>query len=631
MPSRISFQPTRVETNASTGSSSFRIPANVVWIALGLAGLTCAVYARTLHNGFINYDDDVYIYANPIVQRGLTWHGIVWAFQSTYEGNWVPLSWISFMSTAQAWGANPFGYHLTNLLLHIANVILVFLLLWKGTDYLGRSTLVAGLFAVFPMNVEAVAWAAERKGVLSTFFLLLALFAYGGYAIRPSRGRYLAVAVFFALGLMAKAILVPFPFALLLLDVWPLRRFNAETMQSSLPLNAQGGTWLRLVLEKIPLLALSLLATGVGLYAARRGGAFSISAAHVPITLRVENAIWSYFMYVLKGLWPAHLAIIYPYPQYFLPIWKIAVAGTFLVGMTVFAWTLRAKPYLLVGWLWFLGMLLPVIGLIQTGTQSMADRWAYVPFLGLFVAVVWSIAEAIPDSSSRKTLGLAGTAVLIAYGCITFVETSYWRNGFTVFSHAVNVTTANGTARVNLGSELERMGRPDLALEQYQQAVKDTPALGTAHYNLARLLAEEDREDEAITEYRLAVANTENGPELGRAHTGLGAALLAKRDRAAAMNEFNAALGSDPRNVYALLDRGMTEYREDSLETASADFERAAQLAPTPMTWYTLGVILEKKGNLAGAAQAYQTALQMKPDLSDAQNHLRGLRERTPR
>lgn len=617
-----------VRNRAETAPDSLPEQSNywrILWIAVALGIVTFLVYLRTLHNGFITYDDPDYITNNALVRQGLTWHGIGQAFRTFDQGNWFPLEWISLMGTSQIFGMNPTAYHLTNLVLHICNVILLFLLLQKATGEAARSAIVAALFAVFPLNVEAVAWATERKSVLSVFFLLLALGSYGWYARRPGLGRYGAVVVLFGFGLMTKAWLVTFPFALLLLDYWPLHRFKGASEQLSGRENSVGGFG-RLTFEKVPLITMSLATTIVGIYAARAGDALSISTARAPFSLRFENALWSYLSYLFKGVWPAGLAIVYPFPQHSYPVWKITCAGLFLLGVTALAWRAQSRRYLLVGWLWYLGILFPVIGLIQTGTQSIADRWAYISFWGLFVAIVWALGDLVVQRGlPRAMVALTTGAVLLAYACVSYAQTAYWHDDIALYSHALAVTNRNGPVRVNLGNDYARIGRPDLALEQYRLAVSDMPTLGVAHYDLAQALVDQHDLVEAQSEYLLAISDTAVPHEIANAHVGLGAIYLEMNSPEKAIAEFTAALNADANDVYALLDRGMIEFREGNLDGAGEDFLRSTQIAPTPMTWYTLGVILEAQRKPRAAMQAYESALQLDPSLRDAQNRLEAL------
>ena len=597
-----------------------------LWIALALGVATFAIYFRTVHNGFISYDDPDYITNNPLVRQGLTWHGIGQAFRTIDQGNWFPLEWISLMATSRFFGLSPAAYHLTNLFLHAFNVVLVFVLLQKATLKIARSTMVAALFAVFPLNVEAVAWATERKSVLSVFFLLLAIWAYGWYTRRPGFARYLAIVACFALSLMTKAWGVTLPFVLLLLDYWPLQRFGPrdKDFHSS---GAVPASFARLVFEKIPLFGMSLATTLVGIYAARAGGAFSTSTARAALSLRFENAVWAYLAYILKGIWPTHLAIIYPFPQHLYPTWEMVCAGAFLAAVTGLVWRARGR-YLIVCWLWYLGVLFPVIGLVQTGTQSMADRWAYISFWGIFVAVVWWLADLATNLRiSRRIVSTAAVMVLGAYAFAAYEQAGYWHDSIALYTHALAVTKHNGPVRVNLGIQYEQAGRPDLALQQYGQAVADMPSLGIAHYNLARLLAVRHEVIEATAEYRLAISCSGVPRETADAHVGLGSIYVGMNLPAKAIAEFTEALAAKPDDVYALLDRGMIEFRQGDLESARKDFTSSAQLFPTPMTWYTLGLILESQHNIQAAERAYQAALYMNPNLKDAQEHLRQLAE----
>ena len=416
-----------------------------------------------MHHSFINFDDPGYVTENAHVDQGLTLKSIVWAFTATDMMNWHPLTWISHMADVQFFGLNPAGHHLTSVALHSLNVVLLFLLVWQATGYLWRSAMLAAIFAVFPLNVEAVAWVAERKTVLSTMFLLLALFAYGWYVRKPGAGRYLSVLVMFALGLMAKPMLVTLPLLLLVADYWPLERivFGKQTDNQAAK-NSPTRSLQWLVVEKIPLFVLSLTSGLMTLYAARYGGALS-STAQRPIGLRLENAIWSYFEYIVKTVWPSRLSILYPFPDALLPIWKIALAASLLLVLTACVWHYRARRYPLAGWLWFLITLAPVSGIAQVGSAGMADRFMYTACWGLLVIAVWATAELVAKMPGRAMGAWVGFAVVICYAWIAHVQLGYWQNSYSVFSHAVRVTTRNGIAQDNLGVALLDIGRTDLA------------------------------------------------------------------------------------------------------------------------------------------------------------------------
>jgi protein O-mannosyl-transferase len=588
-------------------------------LAFALVAVTALVYARSLRNGFINYDDPDYISQNFRVQQGLSWENAVWAFTTTSQGNWHPLTWLSLMATTQVLGPKPFGFHFVNLLLHIVNVLLLFFLLQKATGFLLRSAAVAALFALLPLNVEAVVWATERKSVLSTTFLFLTLIAYGWYAGKPSSGRYLTVAAFFALSLLSKSMMVTLPFALLLVDYWPLDRARISVTEL--------GRWLALGAEKVPLLVISLGDTAMAIYAGHRGGALSAYNGSAPLWLRGENALWSYVAYLLKAVWPSRLAIIYPFPQHGLPAWKIATGALLLLGVTAAVWRWREKRYLLTGWLWFLGTLVPVIGIVQTGPQSIADRWAYVSFIGLFAMVVWLVAEGdarhlIP----RAALACAATLVLCAYASISHAQIAYWRSSYDVFSHAVAVTTGNGYAENNLGIALAyEMGRPDLAALHYKAATELTPELPTAHYNYGIALENARRFEEAQREYELAIQYSWNGEQAAQAHNNLGTLYVKRNQPAAAFSEFTAAIHSDPDYDYSYLNRATLEYREKNLDAAQQDIERATQLLPTAGTYFWLGQVLEEKGDWGGAAAAYENVLRLNPNFHRASARLDAL------
>lgn len=369
-------------------------------VALLLFFGTLALYYPALQNGFVNYDDPAYVTSNPHVQQGLTKRSVAWAFSSTAEANWHPLTWLSHMLDVQLFGLRPAGHHAQSVLWHAVNVVLLFLLLAKATGFLGRSAVVAALFAVHPLNVESVAWVSERKTVLCTFFLLLALAAYGWYVKRPRASLYLLVALLFALGLMAKPMLITLPFLLLILDFWPLERFPQT------PLN-------KLVIEKIPLLALSAASAAITLYAQRAGGAVG-STQLLPLAMRVKNAIYSYLIYLDKTLWPARLAVFYPHPEGALSLWKVAGAAVILIAITIAFQHFRESRYLLLSWLWFLITLAPVIGIVQVGRQAWADRYAYIPLWGLFVIGVWLVAEIAARISLSRTAQVAiASAVLL--------------------------------------------------------------------------------------------------------------------------------------------------------------------------------------------------------------------------
>jgi tetratricopeptide (TPR) repeat protein len=572
---------------------------------------TLALYSPTLHNGFVNYDDPAYVTANAHIRQGLSWSNIRWAFTATVEANWHPLTWISHMADVQFFGLNPAGHHVVSILLHVINVLLLFFLLHRATGYTMRSAVVAALFAVHPLNVETVAWVAERKSLLCTLFFLLALWAYGWYVRQPGVARYLSVALLFALGLMAKPMVITLPFVLLLLDYWPLQRVGKTS---------------KFFAEKIPLFAMSAASALITVYAQHRGGALGITVA-LPLNLRVKNAIYSYLAYIFKGIWPSHLAVFYPHPENSLGTWKVLAATVVLFMITVLVWHFREKRYLLVGWFWYLGTMVPVIGIVQVGRQAMADRYVYIPFIGLFVIVVWLVADLFALVRVSRVAAIAITvAILSGYAAASYIQIGYWRNSITLFAHALQVTTNNGIAEDNLGAALMDVGRPDLAFSHFEAAVRLVPQLSTPHYNLATILHRQNQLDAAMHEYQLALTYTLDPTEAAQAHNNLGVLLTQQNQSTAAIAEFTAAIAANPDEQNSYLGRGSLEYQEHSLDAAFADFSHAAQIAPSPVAYFWLGRTLEDKGDLQAAVHAYEAALSMAPDMNDAQTRLEDLR-----
>jgi hypothetical protein len=453
-------------------------------LAVVLAVATCAAYWGVLGNDFTNYDDYDYVTKNPHVRQGITAESISWAFNIGYASNWHPLTWMSHMLDYQVYGLEPMGHHLTSLLLHVANVLLLFWVLCRMTGAPWRSAFVAALFGLHPLHVESVAWASERKDVLCTFFGLLAILAYVRYAERPELKRYLLVAAAFALGLMAKPMLVTLPVVLLLLDYWPLGR-----MQKSK--NGGPGTG-ALLLEKAPLFAMSA-ASGVLTYMAQHRAGSVSDLELIPIGSRALNALLAYVQYLIMMVWPVGLAAHYPYLKIF-PVWQVAGAILVLAGVSYAAWGLRKKyPYLLTGWAWYVITLLPVIGLVQVGSQAFADRYTYVPLIGIFIAITWGICDLMGLRRLRHILRPHGVAVAATFVCLVLAaltanQTRVWKDSFTLWGHTLSVSPNEWMAHYNLGCILEESGRSDEAIPYYRAATRIAPDLRDAHFNLANLL-----------------------------------------------------------------------------------------------------------------------------------------------
>jgi tetratricopeptide (TPR) repeat protein len=498
-------------------------PNTVLCVLLALA--TIALYSPVSGHAFLTFDDHDYVTANFHIRGGMNWNTIQWAFTSTTAANWHPLTWLSHALDYELFGLNPAGHHLDSVLIHALNAVLLFLLLAWGTKRAGPSLLVAALFALHPINVESVAWVAERKNVLSTLFFFSAIGAYGWYVQKPDWRRYLIIAVLFAAGLMAKPMVITLPFVLLLLDYWPLERTLFSIRVPRLPFSR--------ILEKVPLLFLSALSAVITVKAQRSGQA--VRTLHqFPFGVRIENAVVAYGLYLWKMLWPARLAPLYPHPGNTLPLWQVSLSALMLITITVLVVAFRGQRYLLVGWFWFLGTLIPVIGLVQVGDAAMADRYAYVPLIGIFVMIVWALAD-LAEAKEVRTVWRVTPAVcaLAALGIITYRQLSHWDNEYTLWSHTLAVTERNPFAHDAMGSALlepdaalnmNRQGnldtdqkRMDEAREQYEEALKIRrelaqqnpaaylPDLATTLNNLGNLDRVQQRMDEARQQYEEAL------------------------------------------------------------------------------------------------------------------------------
>ncbi len=512
-------------------------------ICLALALVTTALYWPVTHHNFVNFDDDDYITNNSHVQAGLTWAGVIWAFQSGTAANWHPLTWLSHMLDCQLYGLNPGGHHSTNLLFHAANTLLLFLWLRQLTGALWRSAFVAALFAWHPLHVESVAWAAERKDVLSAFFWMLALMAYTRYVTsdkwrvtradpasspvtrHPSLHYFLAL-FFFAGGLMSKPMVVTLPFVLLLLDFWPLNRFSSFQFQISSSeepstLNHQPSTEsaFRLIYEKLPFFALTLAASVVT-YFVQTSGRVLWMPAERPFSSRVANALWAYERYISKTFWPADLSIFYPYPHHWPAGLVIGAALLLAIWSGLLIWRARQNPCLFVGWFWFWGTLIPTIGLVQVGSQSMADRYMYIPSVGLFILVVWGFNDFLNRRPHWRRITTFAGGVALA-GCLvgTEIQLSYWQNSIKLFRHAIEVTTDNFVAYTCLGETLNDLGLKKEAMMLCAEAVRIAPNSPVAQYNFGMALLQNNRLDEALAHLdaaaRLAPHNSEVQYNLG--------------------------------------------------------------------------------------------------------------------
>ncbi|HUB87995.1 MAG TPA: tetratricopeptide repeat protein [Verrucomicrobiae bacterium] len=553
------------------------------FIALLLALLTLLAFLPATRDQFLVYDDQDYVAKNPEVLNGLTWSGIKWAFTTGYASNWHPLTWLSLMLDAQLFGPNAGAFHFVNALFHAANTVLLFALLLRLTKALWPSTIVAALFAWHPLHVESVAWVSERKDVLSMFFALLTLLVWTRFvdeskAQSPKSKKFYALAlVLFALALMAKPMFVTLPFVLLLLDFWPLNRIRnlAENQNSNLKTQNFSG----LVVEKIPFFALTV-ASCIATYVAQHNGGAMMTLQDFPLNLRLENAIISYGRYLLMTVWPVNLAVIYPLPNHLRWIHAAAaISAAVLIAISLLVWRARrACPYLLVGWLWFLGTLVPVIGIVKVGDMALADRYTYFPLVGIFIAAVFGARDLANRFHFPRT-GITATTVAIFCACIFLMEKqlSYWRDDETLFKHALAVTTDNTDAIINYGVALEDEGQVSQALAQYREAARISPDSVKAHYNVGNALDKLGQPQEALPEHLLAVKLDPNSPLM---HEGAGDVLEELGRFNEAMNQFEQATQLDATYPWAYFQMGKVLLEEGRDIKAIAQFKKSLQLAP---------------------------------------------------
>jgi protein O-mannosyl-transferase len=534
-------------------------PLLIIGICIALAGLTWLVFGQTLWHDFINYDDPRYVYENTKITDGLSISGIAWTFTHIHSMNWHPLTTLSHMLDCQLYGLKAGWHHFTNVLLHSIAALLLFLALQHMTGALWRSVFVAALFAIHPLRVESVAWIAERKDVLSGVFFMLTLLAYLRYVRAPSLGRYLAVAVGCAFGLMSKPMLVTLPFVLLLLDYWPLNRISdvpcSPEFMARPSVNARPGRryktaaiWLKLFVEKIPLLALATVSSVVTLFAQKGAVGFT---EQLPVMSRINNAAVSYVLYIRQMFWPVKLAVFYPHPENRLAIWEVVLALGTLAAMTALAFALRkTRPYFITGWFWYIGMLVPVIGIVQVGWQGRADRYTYLPEIGLYILITWAVADFTRAwRHQREVLTTSAAIVIAALGWRAWVQTSYWRDSETLFRHALAVTTNNDVAENNLGIVFLRQGKLDEAISLLQAAVDLRPDNSPAHENLAKALLQQGKVADALIHYQKLL---ELQPDNIEVHNIVGTVLIQQGRIREGVEEWQKVLAIQPDNGNAL-------------------------------------------------------------------------------
>jgi tetratricopeptide (TPR) repeat protein len=570
---RISKQSPAPSSNATFEKTEpTRNRFRIFGISFVLFLVTLLIYAPVYRFGFVNFDDPDYVTRNPHVRNGLTASGVVWAVTSTEAANWFPATRLSHLIDVEIFDLQPGGHHFTNVLLHALATVFLFAFLYAATGAAWPSAFVAMLFAVHPLHVESVAWIAERKDVLSALFWFVALWSY-------VRRRYWLTLLAFCLGLMSKPMVVTLPFVLFLLDIWPLR----QSLRSALRV-------------KIPMLALSV-ASAIAVYVIQRGSGAVREVAQFPLALRMENAVVSYAIYIFKTFWPERLAVFYPYPHQ-LPVWQIALSVLLLTGISVVVFReRRSRPYLAVGWLWFLGTLLPVIGLIQVGSQARADRYMYLPMVGLGIMLAWGLKEVL------KSKAAASVAIVACLACAVVCEAQiqHWRNSETLFRHALDVTADNYLAHHNLGVALADEGRFPEAIQQYQAALRIEPDAANVQTDYGNALARSGRMPEAIAHYQAALRAL---PESPIVHNDLANALAATPGRMPeAIAEYQTALRLKP------------DYEEARNNLAQAQSNGAEMQ-------YNIGVDLAKSGKPEEAIPHFEEALRLKPDYVDAHNNL---------
>tara|TARA_Y100001960_G_scaffold80468_1_gene85909 strand:- start:316 stop:2319 length:2004 start_codon:yes stop_codon:yes gene_type:complete len=575
-----------------------------------------AVYWQVQDHEFINYDDDSYITENEHVQLGLTGESIVWTFTTPYASNWHPMTWLSHMLDYELYGDHPRGHLLTNVLLHITNTLLLFMVLLRLTGAIWQSAFVAVLFALHPLNVGSVAWAAERKNVLSTFFWLLTMWVYISYVNNPSIKKYLWLALFFALGLMSKPMLVTLPFVLLLLDYWPLRRWNIQNTNGSIEQTTNSVPLSRLILEKIPLLLLVIGSIITTLIAQQMSGAVK-SLDVFSLKERFINALISYLSYLQKMVLPSNLSVFYPYPEGSLPVWKGVLCGMVLVGITILAVKrIRKAPYFMVGWFWYLGTLVPVIGIVQVGAQAMADRYAYVPLIGIFIILAWGISGLLEKWDKRKkVLPIAAGVVILILMVVSWVQASHWKNSITLFKHSISVTENQYPSLAvvynNLGQALAKKGNIGAAITHYKTAIKINPNYANTYNNLGAILAKQEFLTEAITHYKTAI---KINPNSAMAYNNLGHAFGKKGDIGAAITHYKTAIKLDPNLVKAYVNLGAILSKTSRFEEAKTYYKEAIRVNPNSHTaYYNLANTLSRQGDMEKAITHYKTAIKINP------------------
>jgi tetratricopeptide (TPR) repeat protein len=599
-------------------------------ISIALIASTLIAYEQVRYNDFVGYDDYLYVTENPNVNEGITRESILWAFTTPYAYNWHPLTWLSHMLDCQLFGLNPAGHHIINLFFHIANTLLLFWIFKRMTGAIWQSAFVAAAFALHPLHIESVAWVAERKDVLSGFFWMLTMIAYVRYAEQLGIRRYLLVVLAFCLGLLSKPMLVSLPFVLLLLDYWPLGRLQRGLQNSSEALSQSESTGPglhklpvgRLIVEKIPLFVLAA-ASSLGTYIIQQqAGAMTDK---IPLTFRTANALFSYISYIGKMVYPSRLAVLYPHPFNKLLIWQSIVSAVMLVVIsTIVIYMGRRWRYLVVGWLWYLGTLVPVIGLVQVGSQAMADRYTYLPLIGIFIMVSWGVADLTAKWRYRNIgLGITASIMLVVLLICTRMQLHYWQNSFTLFGHALEVTENNPIMHYNYGKVLIEKGQLEEAATHFNEALRLRPIYFEARSNLGVVFLGQGKIDEAIACFTESLRISDKPYEL---HNNLGLAYAQKGKLDLAIGNYNEALKLKPDYVNAINNLGSALKEQGKIDEAIKQWERALQLRPDhAQAHYNLGVTMAEREKYDDAVRHLNEALRIQPDWAEAHYDLGGI------
>jgi tetratricopeptide (TPR) repeat protein len=629
-----------------------------------LVVVTLAAYWPVLNCEFVNYDDDKRVTENPNIKNGLNLESVIWAFTGPHFHMWHPLTSLSHLLDCELFGLDPTGHHLTSLLFHIASTVLLFSILKRMTVDFWPCLFVALAFAVHPLNVESVAWIAERMNVLSTFFWLLTIAVYIRYAERPGLGKFLLVVLVFGLSIMTKAMVVTLPFALLLLDFWPLGRFQWKPDSGEQDLSEAESPQLgprrtalwRLFAEKVPLFVLSAILSVITFIVQRRGGTMS-GLGSVPFRFRISNALVSYVAYIKKMIWPTRLAVFYPHPFDKLPMWQVVASAVLLIIITIAVILLiRRRKYPAMGWFWYMGILVPVIGLVQVGAQARADRYTYLPFIGLFIIIAWGLKDLSAKWKYRRIiLGALSLAVLLALAICTRLQLRHWRNNQALFEHALAVTGDNFVMNNNYANILKKTGQFDKAIEHFHKALKAKPNSPEVYNNLGNVLHRLNRNVEAIKSYRKSL---ELRPDFPEAHYNLAIALDREGEIDEAVAEYRKALRYRPDNVDTLSNLGLVLAQKGNFNEAVEYYNKALQIEPDNIITHgrlglalgalnrfdeaieqfkivlkddpndaemhcNLGILLGKQGKFNEAIEAFRRALQINPDYTKARNLLK--------